>query len=126
MFATRHYNSPREQCGMFIGHVVTDHARPPKRFRVIELPNRSATPHKSYVISQDDVDMALARLYATESSVIGFWHTHPAPFLPAPSEDDWDGIRQGSPAWWHAVVSPVHGIITWYDQDKNIHKQPLR
>ena len=111
-----------ELCGMFIG--VPDHShsldRPPRDIIPYELPNRARKVADNYVIRQGDVRAALEADGLSMDDVVGFWHTHPQPYLPGPSQADWDSIMLGAKHWWHCVVHPESWTLTWYDYYGNV------
>lgn len=110
-----------ERCGVFIGTLDYKHVRPSRSLRPIELPNRHPTPAESYRITKSDLDRCLEARSLSMSDVAGFWHTHPAPFLPGPSQADLDSIMLGATHWWHCVVHIESWTLTWYDYfDNNI------
>lgn len=113
----------RERCGVIIGLPDTVHVAPPSSGVVVELPNRAADPTTEFVILRDDLDTALWGAGATMRAVIGFWHTHPHPFAPEPSEADWASIMLGEKFWWHAVIHPESGTVTWYDYNENVFEE---
>lgn len=67
---------PNEACGILLPYKVKNH-------QVIELPNRSKTPHDSIVMLGSDVILELEMLFADSELPVGFaeqltfWHTHP-------------------------------------------------
>lgn len=111
-----------ELCGMFLGDPVPrkSHDGPPRNLTLVELPNRSNRPEDAYVIRRSDVNAALLRLSETDDRIVGFWHTHPSPSLPGPSQADLDSITLGARHWWHAVWHPASRTVTWYDYDANM------
>lgn len=66
---------PNEACGLLL-------PTPIKGVQVIELPNRSLTPHDSFEMKGDDMILALEMLFQgdfPEDLIPGLtaWHTHP-------------------------------------------------
>lgn len=109
-----------ELCGMFLGQIDTVHTTPPRQLKLVELPNRAPDPRETYAVHADDVVTALRVHGACYDDVVGFWHTHPHPSDPGPSQEDWDSIMLGAKHWWHAVWHPETGTTTWYDYAENM------
>lgn len=93
------------------------HVHPPRGLRLIELPNRAENTARSYRVDWSDISAALSVHRIHADRIVGFMHTHPAPFLAHPSDEDLDGITEGAPHWWHAVVHIKSATVTWYDID---------
>lgn len=109
-----------EHCGLLIGTPDLLHESVPEVGEVVELLNRAEDFENSYVIYRGDVIDALALRGLTDSDVVGFWHSHPSPSLPGPSQDDLDSVALGARHWWHAIWHPQSGTVTWYDYYNNI------
>lgn len=73
--------------------------------KVFELPNRSASPHDSFVLNPQDIALELEnkRIFMSESDwrEIVIWHTHPGGLV-GPSAVD---MRNRIPQLHHLVVT---------------------
>ncbi len=67
---------PNEACGVLLPYAVRGR-------QVIEIPNRSETPHDEVFMLGEDILLELEMIYADESvpqdlpQSLTFWHTHP-------------------------------------------------
>jgi proteasome lid subunit RPN8/RPN11 len=76
---------PNEACGILLPYKVKNH-------QVIEMPNRSKTPHDSVLMTGEDIVIELAMLFGENQMLpegiaeqLTFWHTHPEGHLgPSP------------------------------------------
>lgn len=89
--------APNEACGLLL-------PTPIRGRQVIELPNRSKTPHDSYEMKGEDMYLALQSVFGPEvpeDIIPGLtaWHTHPNGGL-GPSKFD----IQNKPANLHSLV----------------------
>jgi proteasome lid subunit RPN8/RPN11 len=78
-----HLRHPTEACGVII-------PSPHKGKTVFEMPNRSLTPHDSFMLKGEDLKLELQDWFLThEDELPGviFWHTHPSGD-PKPSKAD--------------------------------------
>jgi proteasome lid subunit RPN8/RPN11 len=77
---------PNEACGILLPYKVKQH-------QVIELPNRSKTPHDEVLMTGEDVLLELEAIFGDDGLPEGFaesltfWHTHPGGNL-GPSKYD--------------------------------------
>lgn len=104
-----------ERCGILYGIPRFNHSTYPSSYGVCEVPNRADDPSCSYAIYQSDIDIALASLKRTHRHIVGFWHTHPAPFLSGPSDRDWAAAKRGARYWFHLVFHCPSRRIVWYN-----------
>lgn len=70
---------PNEACGLLLTFAG-------KQTRVIELPNRSLTPHNGYVLDVEDIKLTVSEIDESIVSVAA-WHTHPQGLI-GPSRRD--------------------------------------
>jgi proteasome lid subunit RPN8/RPN11 len=68
---------PNEACGILLPYKVKQH-------QVIELPNRSKTPHDEVMMMGEDIVLELEMLFGDYDKLpegfaeqLTFWHTHP-------------------------------------------------
>lgn len=102
-----------ERCGVIVHRGDSTHY-------VIELPNRSDEPHKTYRLAYAD----MKELVLPEGhSVIGFVHTHPRGVPRLPSPHDIQSLPTGVIGM---VYHPSTGSTTWYDRDGIIDTQLKR
>lgn len=96
--------APAEACGLLLPTPdgYTDEGRPR---RVVEMPNRSKTPHNTYMFTTDDVKISLERwLKLTDPELhndVIVWHTHPGGNI-GPSAED---MRQKQTSLTYVVVA---------------------
>jgi proteasome lid subunit RPN8/RPN11 len=68
---------PNEACGILLPYKI-------KKRQVIELPNRSKTPHDEIVMTGEDIMLELEMIFGDYDQLpegfaesLTFWHTHP-------------------------------------------------
>ncbi|QGJ93005.1 hypothetical protein SEA_KABOCHA_120 [Gordonia phage Kabocha] len=133
MFGHLDHDETFERCGLFLKdrRVVKAHHTEGERpvyyvGVVVELPNRHHDSENNFRISQNDIDRALGWLRREQDDILGFWHTHPARFLPTPSDDDLASVALGDKDWWHCVYSLDTCETTWFDYYNNMHTEEDR
>jgi proteasome lid subunit RPN8/RPN11 len=100
--------SPAEACGL----LLIDDSSPDQR--VIELPNRSDTPHTSYMFTGDDIMIALENSrIAADDVEIGIWHTHPGGRV-GPSTEDQMKKLDGVPFLVVTLLDDNTTITDWF------------
>jgi proteasome lid subunit RPN8/RPN11 len=92
-----------ERCGLIL-------VRPDCTAYIIEVPNRSETPNKNFVIMKSDLNS----IKVPESHrAVGIIHTHPYRYPRLPSPYDISSLRDGLIGM---VYHPSTGSTTWYDR----------
>lgn len=86
---------------------------------VIEVPNRSNTPHHHFIVSTKDVKALTA---PPSDVIVGIVHTHPFRAMRIASDHDIDSIPDGLIGM---VYHPSTRSIVWYDST-GIIEQRLR
>lgn len=103
--------SPNEACGLLLPSSING-------VQVIELPNRSSTPHDSFEMRGEDMLIALERVFRGDfpEELIGgltAWHTHPGGGL-GPSTAD----LENKPAHLKSLVVTLtdkgEALATWF------------
>lgn len=86
---------PNEACGILLPHKV-------KGKQVIELPNRSKTPHDEVVMLGEDILLELEALFGEDYPIpdnfaaeLTYWHTHPGGNLGPSAHDLYHRINPG-------------------------------
>lgn len=103
--------APAEACGVLL----------PFKFRgqqVLEMPNRSSTPHDEFVMRSDDVKIALEDFCEVHTSVevwsrIAIWHTHPNGNL-GPSRTDVHNKPEDTDCLVVSLYDDQPAKATWY------------
>lgn len=100
---------PIEACGVLL----------PSDWRnsqVVELPNRSLTPHNEYVIWPDDLEVAIGewahKVDHQARDAVAVWHTHPSGNV-GPSRLDMQKRIEGA-AYLVVAIQDDAAIPTWF------------
>lgn len=102
---------PNEACGVILPYPVKDR-------QVIELPNRSKTPHDEVRMRGEDLVLELEALFGEDTPLpenlatdITFWHTHPGGNVGPSAHDMSEKPQVGK----HLVVSLGEEVkATWF------------
>lgn len=100
---------PSEACGLLL-------PEPLHRSQVVELPNRSLTPHDSYTIWPDDIEVAIGAwahsVGEAARNAVAIWHTHPRGNV-GPSRGDMRQRLDGVP-YLVVALTGDQAIPTWF------------
>ena len=102
---------PNEACGVILPYPVNNR-------QIIELPNRSKTPHDEVFMNGEDLVIELEFIFGEDTMLpenlaqdITFWHTHPQGHV-GPSSYD---LKNKAPVGKHLVVSLGDPpLATWF------------
>ena len=104
---------PAEACGVLLVH---PRFRDNLRSQVVELPNRSMTPHDSYDLHTSDIRLELStwiEMHSREEvEAMAIWHTHPAGNI-GPSSRDMRSRLEGI-AYLVVAITEAGPVPTWF------------